>query len=696
MTLRSSLLLLSFLLLLSEVSAITWIGGSGSWEVAANWDTVQVPNSTDEVIIPSGKVYLNSITTVARVDFQSGYLIINSGAELQIETPNTPSSLLVGGKLIINGTLRCRHLTTIGVQPSILATNAVISISNSGLLHIHNAVDDGLHLLNSDLNNRGQLLIEDLNGRGLHLEGSSLINHELITVESIHGGEAILIDAASGFINYDDVLVNDVSFSDAVVNFGDLRNSRDFVVQNCTRRGIENNGTLRNYTYGQIHFEQINSQTALWTEAGSNTYNWGTIESVNSVNGSHSIKCAGVLYNYSNGLLDMLAGHSTGIDVSPSGEFHNYGTITIAPPGTEQRGITTFGEFVNYSSGQIIMDGTFIFSGLRNVGVFNNEGLIDIHTTGDDSFSNLGDFGNKGEINIVCDNPGISGEYFINGLSASFTNDGGTIIGRTPDNSLGAWSNNNVFINANCGLIDIEGKITSDFSGDITNDAWIISNSGTPHDIPAGDFTNNGVVEDLQGAFAGLTFTNNGLVADPLPSPLHVGDKFGNALNISASTTVTVDGSWMSQASSGATTIASYDQGDNVVSIDGNAFGLDTFFLDVSYAGCSRWIRVVAPGGVQSPLPFSAIIGNDREMQYMRAYPNPGPGLVQLSLPGSDITSDFHWTVINLQGQIVATGQWRENVSPSLDLQHLPAGTYLLQAEGSQGEHYRQQLVIQH
>ena len=696
MTLRSSLLFLFCLLFINQLSAITWIGGSGSWEVASNWDTGQVPASTDEVIIPSGEVHLNSTTTVARVDFQNGYLFINNGAELNIETPNTPSSLLVGGKLLVYGTLNCTHTTGIGIQPSILATDAVIHIANTGVIHIDDAVAKGIHLVNTSISNHGQILIENLDSRGLELEESSIFNHELISIQSINGGEAIYIDAASSFLNYDDVAVDGVSFADAVVNFGQLRNSRDFIVQNCTRRGIENNGTLRNYTYGQIHFEQITSQTALWTEPGSITYNWGTIESTNSSTGTSSVKCAGLFYNYSNGDLDLEAGHSTGLDVSTSGEFLNYGDITIAPPSTEQRGITTFGDFVNYPSGTITINGTFIFSGLRNVGDFNNEGLIDIHTTGDDSFTNLGDFGNKGEINIECDNPGINGKYFVNGLSASFLNDGGTVIGRTPDNSLGGLSNNNVFINENCGLIDIEGKITSDFSGDLINDAWLISDSGSAHDIPAGDFTNDGVVEDLQGAFLGITYTNNGLVADPLPTPLHVDDKFGNALEIAPGTSITVGDLWMHQPSSGGTVLASYDQGDNIVSIDGNALGLETFYLDVSYAGCSRWVRVMAPGGVQPPVPFSAVQGVDRNTQYMRAYPNPGPGLLQISLPESAISSDFHWQVINLQGQLLDQGQWQESTSTTLDLQQLPAGTYFLQAQGSQGENYRQQLVIQH
>lgn len=64
-----------------ETSVITWLGGtSNNWNVASNWSGGVVPSSTDDVLIPSGTVYVPTTNTGA------GYahnLTIESGAYIQ-------------------------------------------------------------------------------------------------------------------------------------------------------------------------------------------------------------------------------------------------------------------------------------------------------------------------------------------------------------------------------------------------------------------------------------------------------------------------------------------------------------------------------------------------------------------------------------------------------------------------------------
>ncbi|MBL8821320.1 MAG: hypothetical protein JNJ77_01940, partial [Planctomycetia bacterium] len=109
---------------------ITWIGGSGNWNTATNWNTGTIPANGDDVIIPdlgaigedltitysSGSVSLNSISTAEKLQVSgstlttniisgTGTLTISSGTATINGTSSISNVSLSGGTLTGSGTL---------------------------------------------------------------------------------------------------------------------------------------------------------------------------------------------------------------------------------------------------------------------------------------------------------------------------------------------------------------------------------------------------------------------------------------------------------------------------------------------------------------------------------------------------------------------------------------------------------------
>ncbi|MFT5266515.1 MAG: hypothetical protein ACI8YQ_005280, partial [Polaribacter sp.] len=62
----------------------TYNGPSGSWNVDTNWSPVGVPTSSDDVVIPSGKIVTITANSYAKSVSISGTLDINSGNRLTV------------------------------------------------------------------------------------------------------------------------------------------------------------------------------------------------------------------------------------------------------------------------------------------------------------------------------------------------------------------------------------------------------------------------------------------------------------------------------------------------------------------------------------------------------------------------------------------------------------------------------------
>ena len=89
----------------AEGTTIKWVGtseGDGLWETAGNWDTAQVPDTGDTVVIPAGSS-VNYSTGTSSVRLQcAGDLTISGGTLETTGTSTISGSLVNNGNVVVN------------------------------------------------------------------------------------------------------------------------------------------------------------------------------------------------------------------------------------------------------------------------------------------------------------------------------------------------------------------------------------------------------------------------------------------------------------------------------------------------------------------------------------------------------------------------------------------------------------------
>ena len=109
---------------------ITWIGGTGDWNVGANWSSATVPGASDNAFIDGGSatnsvVSLNVASQINNLTISAGDLLgINNGVQLSLN-----GNLFNAGTLAVNaGT----SLTTLSIGPSTTFSGTGTVTLNSG------------------------------------------------------------------------------------------------------------------------------------------------------------------------------------------------------------------------------------------------------------------------------------------------------------------------------------------------------------------------------------------------------------------------------------------------------------------------------------------------------------------------------------------------------------------------------------
>ncbi len=103
--------LISLLLLFSYSSifatSYTWSGGTGNWSVSTNWTPNGVPGVGDDVIINTGTVTLDAVTTVLSISLGGGDLVLDNALTVSGDAALTSSSSEISGvaDLTISGNL---------------------------------------------------------------------------------------------------------------------------------------------------------------------------------------------------------------------------------------------------------------------------------------------------------------------------------------------------------------------------------------------------------------------------------------------------------------------------------------------------------------------------------------------------------------------------------------------------------------
>lgn len=109
----SLILILFFSTDLAHSATITWDGSESSdWETAANWDTNQVPNEGDDVVIPATTLTNFNAPTIASLSVVAvNNLTISSNARIEIgpSSGGEGSTLMVMGDVVTEGLIRANE-----------------------------------------------------------------------------------------------------------------------------------------------------------------------------------------------------------------------------------------------------------------------------------------------------------------------------------------------------------------------------------------------------------------------------------------------------------------------------------------------------------------------------------------------------------------------------------------------------------
>lgn len=606
---------------------VYWTGGDGNWEDASNWSTGQIPGPNDDVRIYNGDVKLNSSATIHSLDISTGgILVIKNYARLTLlPTSSIRHALQVYGKLDILGTLQILDQLGGSSNSTTVSLYGYIQTENSGEVVVEGG---SISIFDSGVyNNRGSLSIEGQLAFAISVWGN-LYNRKTIDIVGTGINAGIKIYSTGHFVNNKNVFIENVHTG--IENENTVYNSRNIYLTNCDR-GIINTDLVRNLHIARIELREMNHSFAFFNTSTGEVQNYGLIRALYST-GANNFRNDGEVTNYSSGKFQLhgdswydVLRNFTGAD------FYNYGRIDIYPTGNNLRGgLRNEGDFTNYSDGEININGSFI-TGLNNFENFTNQGFCSV----------------------------------------------------TNSSSL-ALSNEGILINSSCGEMVISRRLENQSSGVWLNESWLRL---TGNDVPVnnGYFQNTGVIEDLNNTLNSVSINNDGVIARPLSGNISTGTN-GNILEIGSLSQLGLPPAFYDSPNNG-NKAGTYNVNNNTLDIYNTSAGLNAVYFEAELLGynCTAWFQINIPGGIQqlqSPFPQSFGVPTTGTAR-LQVYPNPSNGIVNVSWPASTVEQSLLWTVHNLQGQQVARGDSQQS---QLDLSSLPAATYILRTQDSNGQ----------
>jgi hypothetical protein len=621
---------------LSINAATEWLGGNGNWQDASNWNTGQVPGIGDDVLISSGVVELNSNATVRSLDLGAGAnLIIKPYARLTVlPTAATFYPVVVYGKLNIEGTLQVLDQLGGVTTSHYITLYGYLQVENSGTVEL-----DGRAIVVYSAgvyNNRGLTRIENVSWTGLNVFGVFL-NSKTLEIEGEEADFGVRVFSNGQFVNHKNVYINDVARG--IENENRVYNTGAILLTNCGS-GIFNFGSLDNRYSGLIKTEDTEVSFDIYNATGATINNRGRIQTDNS-DAATGVRNYGSVTNYSTGRIYLDGGFSYSLLLNEEdADFLNYGRINLyATANSNQDGLRNNGDFTNYSSGRITIQGNY-----------------------PTSFQNDENFTNQGYLSVT-------------------------------NSQQRALFNKGVLQNASCGEMIIAGSAENNSNSVWLNDSWLRL---TTDDRFAnnGFFQNTAIIEDTYDVLAGVSIFNDGVVAHLLNGPLSMG---ANSSILDVGSLSQVDISRYFYNNPNGDRIGEYNAGNNTLYLYSNADGLETIYFSAELLGynCTTWFAINILGGIQyAPGPFASLFaGNAPTTTRANVYPNPSNGLIQVNWPGATIEEEARWSVISLQGQEVATGT---TAVGNIDLRHLPAATYLLRIQDGAGQwQVAERIIIQ-
>lgn len=591
--------LLSFFFMTNLLIAqdVTWVGSSGNWNDANNWDCACIPDTTQRVEIDNATVtiptaYLAKVKEVRIAE--NGVLVING--ELEINAATGVGLIYNEGSIGNFGTILLTSTATSGLRNfnllvnhgSILAdsvaqttltcegspTQAAV-FENHGLVDIV-AFDSGFGLYsvgNSFIKNGldGQINVRGGEPFGSAISiGDTLLNNGMIEVERGEIGGVTLINNHKINIHHKDGFHSD-GLQVSTVDNGECGT---ISIKNVINTGLVFCDTLRNH--GKIYIDSTGGD-AMTNLINDYHINFGIIE----------IKRAGRFgYVYEQG----------------SPVFRNEEGARFKISHCNKGGIAMFGTGVNlYNNGDLIIDSVGLLiggatsrNGINAVSgstIYNDSSGVMLLSNGTNhgiAKSSNFEFANYGQIEISnFDGHGIDNvgsEYFINYESGSILmeacqngiRNAGGFFGNAlflnkgyvelDSMDIHCIDNRKTFINDTCGVIVLQSSFRN--SSIFTNYGFVKSRGTKAHFLTGANGINHGVFEDLNDLTAAsiLKTSNAGIFLSPKSSSICIGSVIMDALDLGDASAYSVLGVYGdSQAN---TEVGSYDANTNETTIN--------------------------------------------------------------------------------------------------------------------------------
>lgn len=438
--------------------ASNWVGGTGDWSVAANWNPAVVPTASDDVTIYSGVITVDVNAFAKSVTLGNANMIIDIGNELLIENASAYGLRINGAsaEFTNNGTLTINTSVRNG-----LLNQASSGVTNNGTINIngttgfYHAIDTRADFLNSST---GEINIDNT-------ETSSAL-YNLTGTQVFTNDGVINISQQSGDIGYYGIDNIAIFINTGTINIGSSIGTvgRRGINNAGTESFINNGGTINiDYTGTAGNFSAIeNSSTLTQNSSGSiiiGNNNYRGIGNTGIFNNSAGSITIGLvtssnIYNYAGGNFT----NSSSIDLNGTGvantpcidnrfSFINGGTITM--DDSQGQGINNYSgsTFTNNSNLEIGQTANISTHGIENNGAFTSSGVITIgsssYTIGGRGIYNTNSFINSGSLSID------------NTTSVGFQNNGGTV-------DVQSGSNFEIALIAHCSHRGIDNNGTFD------------------------------------------------------------------------------------------------------------------------------------------------------------------------------------------------------------------------------------------
>ncbi|MBR9921292.1 MAG: T9SS type A sorting domain-containing protein [Bacteroidetes bacterium] len=347
--LAAALLCFSFSLFATNY---TWIGGTGDWNIPANWNPYGVPSDQDHASVSNGHVSVPNSYYASVGSFNvygSGHLTVQPQAGLTVKY-NTAYGFSINAQVTIKGVINC--------TPDSQTVTNLIGIGDYGSLVIESS---------------GTLNCQDFSAIAIYTTGT-LDNSGTIDIDGGFSGENGITDVSGGnFVNRSSgwILINDITgIGIAIVD-----------------------GSFYNHNYIRINSSELSIGIGL-TNADFYNQDYLLIQGGESFGINVGVNCS--LENQ--GFINLIAKSNqtgSGLGVFGSVTNHSNGRLWMQKQKDKSCWVHTLGTLDNQGEFTIFGNGDGI--GLHNNNYVSNEGLFRVMVNlpaGSDQILNTGDIEN--------------------------------------------------------------------------------------------------------------------------------------------------------------------------------------------------------------------------------------------------------------------------------------------------------------